>query len=220
MDRRGLASVASRFGKAGAEGEARCRHDARDPLRRRPPRGGRQARRPATQAPPLGGPTLEPAVRRHFRPDDPASVYSGTSTGSTGPSRGYPVARTKARCAAALEAVRARETLKEYWAVVEPRLPGRPRRSGRTGSVGDDAGPAWSTRAPRHAGPARPDPVAVEPGSARVPGGSTWLRLWPETGRTHQLRGAGAGCGWPVLGDRHTGRRQAFPDGIAYTPTP
>jgi 23S rRNA pseudouridine1911/1915/1917 synthase len=54
---------------------------------------------------------------------------------------------------------------------------------------------------------------SVEPG--RLPAGTSWLRLWPETGRTHQLRIQVARRGQPVLGDAAHGATRPFPRGIA-----
>jgi 23S rRNA pseudouridine1911/1915/1917 synthase len=42
-----------------------------------------------------------------------------------------------------------------------------------------------------------------------------WLRLWPETGRTHQLRVQAAARGLPIIGDSTYGAREAFAPGIA-----
>ena len=39
------------------------------------------------------------------------------------------------------------------------------------------------------------------------PAGVLWLRLWPETGRTHQLRAQAAARGMPILGDSEYGSR-------------
>ena len=43
----------------------------------------------------------------------------------------------------------------------------------------------------------------------------SWLRLWPETGRRHQLRAQLGARGIPIVGDRLYGARQAFAEGIA-----
>ena len=46
--------------------------------------------------------------------------------------------------------------------------------------------------------------------AAGCPPGCRWLRLWPETGRTHQLRVQTALRGMPILGDTTTARRVRF----------
>jgi 23S rRNA pseudouridine1911/1915/1917 synthase len=47
-----------------------------------------------------------------------------------------------------------------------------------------------------------------------VPDGFVWLRLRPETGRTHQLRAQSAARGFPIVGDLTYGATRAFPAGI------
>ncbi len=42
------------------------------------------------------------------------------------------------------------------------------------------------------------------------PGDVLWLRLWPETGRTHQLRAQSAARGMPILGDSEYGSTAPF----------
>jgi 23S rRNA pseudouridine1911/1915/1917 synthase len=50
-----------------------------------------------------------------------------------------------------------------------------------------------------------------------LPGGCAWLRLWPQTGRTHQLRAQSTRRGMPILGDSTYGATlpSAIMDGIA-----
>jgi 23S rRNA pseudouridine1911/1915/1917 synthase len=48
-----------------------------------------------------------------------------------------------------------------------------------------------------------------------VPEGLAWLKLLPETGRTHQLRAQGASRDLPIVGDSTYGATRAFPEGIA-----
>jgi 23S rRNA pseudouridine1911/1915/1917 synthase len=59
------------------------------------------------------------------------------------------------------------------------------------------------------------DREAAGPGPVRVPEGLVWLRLWPETGRTHQLRAQAARRGLPVWGDAAYGAARAFAPGVA-----
>jgi 23S rRNA pseudouridine1911/1915/1917 synthase len=172
-----------------------------------------------TQAPPGRGPTLEEAVRRHLAPDDPGSVYLGTVHRLDRPVSGVVVwAKTQRAARRLSKAFEARRAVKEYWAVVE--TDGIPPMSNE--GVWDD----WLTRHSDATGVVRvvaPGAGAarravtryrVEPG-ARVPEGSAWLRLWPETGRTHQLRAQAAARGRPVWGDAAYGAKQTFPTGIA-----
>ncbi|MCA1686467.1 MAG: RluA family pseudouridine synthase, partial [Planctomycetia bacterium] len=51
--------------------------------------------------------------------------------------------------------------------------------------------------------------------AAGLPGGAVWLRLWPETGRTHQLRAQATLRGHPVWGDTRYGSARPFAPGIA-----
>ena len=50
---------------------------------------------------------------------------------------------------------------------------------------------------------------------ATLPDGLRWLRLWPETGRTHQLRVQAAARGTPIVGDATYGATRTFAPGIA-----
>jgi 23S rRNA pseudouridine1911/1915/1917 synthase len=53
------------------------------------------------------------------------------------------------------------------------------------------------------------------PAGAALPEGLAWLRLWPLTGRTHQLRAQAAARGLPVWGDTPYGASRPFATGIA-----
>jgi 23S rRNA pseudouridine1911/1915/1917 synthase len=110
----------------------------------------------------------------------------------------------------------AREAKKEYWALVE----GRP--SADSGVWDDwlcldDTGlgrgaQICSAAAPR----ARQALTRFRCDRAQqLPEACAWLRLWPETGRTHQLRVQAASRGHPILGDITYGASRPFPDGIA-----
>jgi len=110
----------------------------------------------------------------------------------------------------------ARRVAKEYWAVVE--FDARPPREG----VWED----WLTASVNANGIVE----RVEPSITRakhaltrfevgeggkVPDGTLWLRLHPQTGRTHQLRVQAAVRGLPVWGDCAYGSIRAFASGIA-----
>jgi 23S rRNA pseudouridine1911/1915/1917 synthase len=170
----------------------------------------------STQAPPIAGATLESAVRAHLRPDDPVAAYVGTVHRLDRPVSGVVLwAKTPKAARRLSKQFAARRTVKEYAAIVEGRpsadvgtwedwlyfddtglgrvqvvAPGTPRaRMARTRFLVDRAAP--------------------------VSEGLAWLRLWPETGRTHQLRIQSASRGMPIVGDRHYGSSHAFPEGIA-----
>jgi 23S rRNA pseudouridine1911/1915/1917 synthase len=50
---------------------------------------------------------------------------------------------------------------------------------------------------------------------AKLPDSLRWLHLWPETGRTHQLRVQAATRGTPILGDATYGATRPFAAGVA-----
>ncbi len=113
----------------------------------------------------------------------------------------------------------ARQPVKEYWAVVEVRSDAP--EPGETG-IWDD----WLTAstdsqgivraATSEAAGARRALTRFQVGAAvRLPEATTWLRLWPETGRTHQLRVQASRRGLPVWGDAAYGSARVFPRGIA-----
>lgn len=164
-------------------------------------------------------PTLEQLVRRHLRPDDPASAYLGTVHRLDRPVSGVILwAKTPKAAQRWAAQFRDRLVLKEYLAIVE-----RPDPPLDSPARWDD----WLTR-PDRGGRASVSPVAV-PGAARaitrvepggpglgpLPGGFAWVRLIPETGRTHQLRAQAAAHGCPIVGDRTYGSRFGFGVGIA-----
>jgi 23S rRNA pseudouridine1911/1915/1917 synthase len=177
-----------------------------------------------TQGTPGGEPTLEDAVRRHLRPADPHTLMLGTVHRLDRPVSGVVLWARTPRAARRLSAqFAARATVKEYWAVVEPHssppepgtegvwsdvLAGSADASGVVAVVAEDAPGARRavTRFRRERDAAAP---------FRVPEGLIGLRLWPETGRTHQLRAQAGRRGLPVLGDAAYGARRAFPRGIA-----
>jgi 23S rRNA pseudouridine1911/1915/1917 synthase len=170
-----------------------------------------------TQGPAAGEVTLEAMVRRHLRPDDPASVYVGTVHRLDRPVSGVILwAKTLKAARRLSEQFARREVLKEYWAIVEGEVPpsvvadpwedrlAPPDSLGRARTVDAEA-PGSALALTR-----------VEFGRGRiVPEGFTWLRLRPETGRTHQLRAQTAARGFPIVGDSTYGSARAFPAGIA-----
>jgi 23S rRNA pseudouridine1911/1915/1917 synthase len=172
-----------------------------------------------TQGPPEGEITLEALVRRHLRPDDPASVYLGTVHRLDRPVSGVVLwAKTPKAARRWAEQFAGRSARKEYWAIVEMGA-----EAGRLASFG-----TWDDRlAPPDASGRARVVEADRPGLARAltrfevgsgmvaPEGLTWLKLRPETGRTHQLRVQAAARGWPIVGDTTYGATRGFPIGIA-----
>ena len=161
-----------------------------------------------------GQPTLEEAVRRFLRPDDPASVYLGTVHRLDRPVSGVIVWAKTLKAARRLAAdFAARKVEKEYCGIAEGSLHVPSRWDDWLGPV-DDSGVAKvvtsETTGARHA------VTKVRPlMGTRIPRGLTALVLEPQTGRTHQLRVQAASRGLPILGDARYGAAQPFPVGIA-----
>ncbi len=179
---------------------------------------------------PPGEQTLETEVRAHLRPADPASVYLGIVHRLDRPVSGVLVWAKTAKAARRLsQQFERRSVEKEYWAIVEATGP-----KSYEDPVADELHPGtpaegtwqdWLTSA-GVAGVVR----SVAAGSERareaitrfhfenppdLSPGCRWLRLWPETGRTHQLRVQAALRGFPILGDANYGASRTFPQGIA-----
>lgn len=164
-----------------------------------------------------GEPTLEDAVRRHLGAGD---VYLGTVHRLDRPVSGVVVWARTPKAARRLSAqFAARTTTKEYWAVVEPSdaAPGPPESGVWDDWLTASADASGVVRAAAPGSPgARRAVTRYQTGRARqLPDRTAWLRLWPETGRTHQLRAQAALRGWPVLGDTPYGATRAFPRGVA-----
>ena len=174
-----------------------------------------------TWAPP-GECTLEQAVRRHLAPEDPSGAYLGIVHRLDRPTSGVLIWAKTPRAARRLSSqFERREAAKEYWAVVEagPRIP-PPDSDEETWSD-------WLTR-PGKNGLVRlvdPGTEGARPAITRVlrrvaadlPPGLAWLRLRPETGRTHQLRAQTSARGGPIVGDVAYGSTRPFdpPEAIA-----
>ena len=166
---------------------------------------------------PPGEQTLEQAVRAYLDPSDPASVYLGIVHRLDRPVSGVLIWAKTAKAARRLSMqFERRRVLKEYWAIVE-----------ETGTppVEEGTWTDWLT-APGVSGVVQAVPAGTLGArqavtrfqfdqAKQVPSGWRWLRLWPETGRTHQLRIQSAARGMPILGDAPYGSVTAFPQGIA-----
>jgi 23S rRNA pseudouridine1911/1915/1917 synthase len=181
---------------------------------------------------PPGEITLESAIRGHLNPAEPESVYLGIVHRLDRPTSGVLLWAKTPKAARRLSSeFEKRRVVKEYWAIVEVGRPGdgpadnpAPARSAQAEEV---TWCDWLTR-PSQTGLVRV--VAPEtPGSrpaltlvrhtatADLPKGCAWLRLWPRTGRTHQLRVQAAARGMPILGDVEYGSVSVFgsPNAIA-----
>jgi 23S rRNA pseudouridine1911/1915/1917 synthase len=170
-----------------------------------------------TQGPVGGELTLESLVRLHLRPDDPASAYVGTVHRLDRPVSGVILwAKTPKAARRWADQFARREARKEYWAIVEGNLAG----PGETGVWEDWLGPPGAQGRARVIDPSEPGAVRAstrfEVGRGlAVREGFTWLKLRPETGRTHQLRVQASARLGPIVGDATYGSIHPFPSGIA-----
>jgi 23S rRNA pseudouridine1911/1915/1917 synthase len=170
-----------------------------------------------TQAASSGEPTLEDAVRRHLDPSGTGAAYLGTVHRLDRPVSGVILwAKTPKAARRLAEQFAGRDARKEYWAVVEGEPPGA-EGTWEDWLCLDDTGLGVVQVCSRHAPRARRALTRFRAGAGgTVPTGCSWFRLWPETGRTHQLRVQAASRGRPILGDRAYGASRAFEgDGIA-----
>jgi 23S rRNA pseudouridine1911/1915/1917 synthase len=179
---------------------------------------------------PAGESTLESAVRAYLAPDDPGAAYVGMVHRLDRPTSGVLLWGKSAKAARRLSAqFEARRVVKEYWAIVE--ITGQPASNALAGSdprsERQEVWTDWLTRpdqsglvavvAPNSAG-AREAITRVE--RMAQPGLRPewqWLRMWPATGRTHQLRAQATRRGTPIVGDTSYGaaRFAALEPGIA-----
>jgi 23S rRNA pseudouridine1911/1915/1917 synthase len=168
-----------------------------------------------TWAPP-GEITLETAVRQYLNPGDPRAVYLGIVHRLDRPTSGLLIWAKTIKAAQRLSAQFERRRVdKEYWAIVES----RPENAGR--DIGEETWVDWLTRAdakgvvstaPAHTFGAREaiTKVRFEATGSLAPQ-FNWLRLWPQTGRTHQLRVQAAVRRMPILGDSAYGSTIPYP---------
>ena len=163
-----------------------------------------------------GEPTVEDAVRRHLRPEDPGAVYVGTVHRLDRPVSGVLLwAKTPKAARRLADQFADRRATKEYWAIVEGIPVG-------IGGLWDDLiGPVdpETRRASivQVATPSsRPARTRYRRGEAHgLPAGCSWLILHPETGRTHQIRAQATARGLPIVGDVAYGAALPFATGIA-----
>lgn len=180
-----------------------------------------------TWAPP-GETTLEQDVRRHLNPDAPESAYVGMVHRLDRPVSGVILWTKTPKAARRLSRqFEKRRVVKEYWAIVEiDEEAEAPPEDSKALPPAGDIWTDWLTRRPGESGliesvepetpGAREAVTRVNVDAAiRLPAGVRWLRLWPETGRTHQLRVQTAARGTPILGDAAYGARGEFGPGIA-----
>jgi 23S rRNA pseudouridine1911/1915/1917 synthase len=169
-----------------------------------------------TWAPP-GELTLEAAVRRYLNPSDPRAVYLGMVHRLDRPTSGVLIwAKTSKAARRLCSQFEHRRVVKEYWAIVERNRSSTTAASAADqpipdGVLGEEIWTDWLTRADEsgvvsivapHRSGAREAVTKVDRAEAvALPPGCAWLRFWPQTGRTHQLRAQSTRRGAPILGD-------------------
>ncbi len=177
---------------------------------------------------PQGQITLETAVRRYLGPADPHAAYVGFVHRLDRPTSGVVLwAKTEKAARRLSIQFQERQAKKEYWAIVESTesTPNPGEATPDIVATGEHAGKQlwhdWLTR-PDETG--RVSAVEQNTRGAReaitflcgskaatsLPHGCSWLRLWPQTGRTHQLRIQAARRGTPILGDATYGAGRSF----------
>jgi len=179
---------------------------------------------------PPGEQTLELEVREYLNPADPRSVYLGIVHRLDRPVSGLLIwAKTSKSARRLSRQFERRRVEKEYWAVVEETQATAARERGSTGpnalSPVEGTWVDWLTSA-GVSGVVRVVDARTErarqavtrfgvEATSSLPPGCRWLRLWPETGRTHQLRVQAAVRGLPIVGDANYGASKPFSPGIA-----
>ncbi|MDR3635210.1 MAG: RluA family pseudouridine synthase [Isosphaeraceae bacterium] len=162
--------------------------------------------------------SLEDAVRLHLSPAHPNAVYLGTVHRLDRPVSGVIVwAKTPKAARRLARQFETRHARKHYWALVEGDACARIPSTGRWEDWLTPPDPLGVVRVVASEMPrARLAVTCYEVGPASaLPEGTSWLRLWPESGRTHQLRVQAAARGLPVIGDVLYGAVRPFPQGIA-----
>lgn len=179
---------------------------------------------------PTGEQTLEREVREYLCPADPSSVYLGIVHRLDRPVSGLLLwAKTTKAARRLSQQFERRKVAKEYWAIVEGVSRDQQTESAIAGPTEETPAEGtwidWLTHA-GVSGVVRAVPAGTEQSrqavtryrtenSSGLAPGYRWLRLWPETGRTHQLRVQAAIRGLPILGDSNYGSTKQFPQGIA-----
>jgi 23S rRNA pseudouridine1911/1915/1917 synthase len=169
------------------------------------------------QSPKPGEVSLEALVRAHLRADDPAAAYVGIVHRLDRAASGVILwAKTPKAARRLAEQFAGRKAHKTYWAIVEGRCPSDRGlwedwlSADTTTGLGRVQVCRRGTPRARHA-VSRFECAKAE----QLPEGCSWIQLWPETGRTHQLRVQSAARGMPILGDRLYGAMRPFSPGIA-----
>lgn len=169
-----------------------------------------------TWAPP-GEETLEQAVRAHLDPLDPGSAYVGIVHRLDRVVSGVLIwAKTRKAARRLSTQFERRKVVKEYWAIVEQSSD--PLENEGTWSHWlTSAGVSGVVRTVAAGTPGAREAITrfELATAAQIPPGLCWLRLWPETGRTHQLRVQASVQGMPILGDATYGSAKTFARGIA-----
>ena len=177
---------------------------------------------------PHGHITLETAVRRYLRPGDPHAAYIGFVHRLDRPTSGVILwAKTEKAARRLSIQFQKRLAFKEYWAIVESTASAQTPGEARPELVyaGEECDKTvwhdWLTRADENGRVSAVDretrgarealtQVRLSTAASSLPEGCSWLRLWPQTGRTHQLRIQAARRGAPILGDVTYGASRRF----------